>query len=146
MQEEQVVGVGVEGRAERGVEGGICRRGKGGANVDLRHRDRVGAQGGAQEAHVVELVRRELSSVRLHGTISVCRNRSWKLCSIDTQHSDWLILNLTAIGCVRLAFMPPVEAGPPPLQVSRKLESSRLHWCLQGKGSAKVGVKPGTIS
>ncbi len=139
MQEEQVVGVGIEGRAERGVEGGVCRGGKGGANVDLRHRDRVGAQGGAQEAHVVKLVRRDLSSVRLHGTILVCRNRSWKLCSMDTQHSDWfnaqrnfwyrwvLILNLTAIGCVRLAFMPPVEAGPPPLQVSRKLDSARLH-------------------
>jgi hypothetical protein len=54
--EKQVVGVRVEGGGQRGVEGCVGGSSKGGADVDVRLGDCPLAQGGAQEAHVGDLV------------------------------------------------------------------------------------------
>ncbi len=72
VQEDQVVvlgQVGGEGRAQRGVQGGVGGGGERGANVDLGHRDGGCAQRHAQELDVVDLVSGDLVSNALRKAI-----------------------------------------------------------------------------
>mmetsp|Transcript_13486 Transcript_13486/g.40800 ORF Transcript_13486/g.40800 Transcript_13486/m.40800 type:complete len:352 (+) Transcript_13486:428-1483(+) len=133
VQEEQVVGVRVEGHRQRHVEGGVSSCLEAGADVDLGHGHSSVGQGGLQEQHVVQLVLGNLSGVRQGGAGQVGLRAA---SAGRTAHALLLVQALAVHGTV-------VELSLEVLQVESEVENVHISDVACRGGGRGGGLRHG---